>query len=51
MFYNKLDAYLKEFEADEEVNNFWDDIGTVTAANIISEFSKEDWDEVLLNLL
>lgn len=50
MFYNKLDAYLKEFEADEEVNDFWYDIGTVTAANIISEFSKKDWDEVLLNL-
>lgn len=50
MFYNKLDEYLKEFEADEEVNDFWYDIGTVTATNIITEFSKEDWDEVLLNL-
>lgn len=48
--YDMLDNYLKEFENDKDINDFWYDIGTVTATKIIKNLKQQDWDYLLNRL-
>lgn len=48
--YKELDEYITEFSKEDSSDDYWYDVGVVYASQLIGDFNKEDWLELLQHI-